>query len=101
MTETAIRLTDAEYVEVLERLIQAKMDKDVIEERIQVYNGMLKGHLAAIGADELTQAGFIVSNKLVTTETIDAKAFRAELPEVAARYTRTKEGRRFIVRAIA
>jgi len=94
------RLTDRELSAVLKQLHQLKKKKDEIGQDIEHLHDALRAHLAAIGADELTQAGYIISNKLVITSTIDTKAMKAELPELVARYTRSKEGRRFFVRAV-
>lgn len=95
------RLSDQALKETLTRLQRLKTKRDSINEEIDDYKHALVEHLEAIGADELTQFGWIVSNKEVTTTKIDAKALREELPEVAARYSSTSTARRFAVRAVA
>ena len=93
-------MTDRELNACLKQLHTYKAKKDELQRDIDRCHDALKGHLAAIGADELTQGGYVISNKVVVSSALDAKALRAELPDVAARYTMTKEGRRFFVRAV-
>ena len=96
----AHRLSDNALKETLNRLQRLRVRRDDLTEEIDEYKEALMGHLEAIGADELTQFGWIISNKEITTTKLDAKALRAELPEVAARYSTTSTGRRFVVRAV-
>lgn len=94
------RLSDQGLKETLSRFQRLRAKRDEISQEIDRYRDALIEHLDAIGADELTQYGWIISNKEITTTKLDAKALRKELPEVAARYTTTSTGRRFAVRAV-
>lgn len=49
------------------------------------------------GTDTLQADIFTVSYKAYTTHRIDTNAIKQELPELAARYTKTAEARRFQV----
>lgn len=93
-------MSDRELASCLKQLLTYKAKADELRRDIERCHDALKAHLAAINADELTQGGYVVSNKVVVTTSIDTKALRAELPDIAARYSTTKEGRRFFVRAV-
>ena len=87
--------------ETLERFQALRAKRDKINEELDDYKNALIGHLEALGADELTQFGWIISNKETTSTKIDTKALREELPEIAQRYSTTSTTRRFVVRAVA
>lgn len=93
-------MTEKELMSTLRQLQQYRKKSDEIKKDIERCHEALKEHLAAIGADELTQGGYTISNKVVVSTVLDQKALRAELPDIAARYSTTKEGRRFFVRAV-
>ena len=101
MARMRFRLTDDELDLKLKRLRDLKIAQGLVADEIELINNQFKQHLDAIGADELSQFGYVISNKEIETTTLDAKALREALPDVAERFSRTRRGRRFMVRAVA
>lgn len=101
ITGVPYRMTDVELSATLKQLHKLKTKRDELNSEIERQHDALKRHLAAIEADELTQCGWTISFKEVETEKIDLKAFRDEMPEIAAYFTRKSRGRRFFVRSVA
>ena len=57
----------------------------------------IKAEMTAQATDTLTGAGWKITWKPVTSSRLDTKAFKAELPELAERFTKTTTTRRFCV----
>lgn len=57
----------------------------------------IKAHMTAAQTDILTGDDWKVSWKLVSSTRLDSKALKAELPEIAQRYSKAIETRRFTV----
>ena len=55
----------------------------------------LKAQMQAAGVDTLAGAEHKATYKAVTSSRVDTTALKKELPEIAARYTKTTETRRF------
>lgn len=57
---------------------------------------ILKKHMEENGLDSITGGEHKVSYKAVTSSRIDTTALKRDLPEIAAKYTKTTETRRFL-----
>ena len=68
-----------------------------IQAAIDEIQDCLKALMTAQNTDELTGPDFKVTWKPVSTSRLDGKALKAELPELAARFTKTTTSRRFVV----
>lgn len=55
----------------------------------------LKNQMTAAGVDTLAGAEHKATYKAVTSCRVDTTALKKDLPEIAARYTKTTEARRF------
>ena len=55
----------------------------------------LKEHMAAAGVESLAGSEHKATYKAVTSSRVDTTALKKELPEIAARYTKTTTARRF------
>ena len=57
---------------------------------------ILKKHMEENGLDSIAGGEHKASYKAVTSSRIDTTALKRDLPEIAARYTKTTETRRFL-----
>lgn len=62
---------------------------------VEALKDQLKAHMQAAGVDTLAGAEHKATYKAVTSSRVDTTALKKELPEIAARYTKTTEARRF------
>lgn len=57
---------------------------------------ILKKHMEENGLDSIAGSEHKASYKAVTSSRIDTTALKRDMPEIAARYTKTTETRRFL-----
>lgn len=62
---------------------------------VEALKDQLKAYMQAAGVDTLAGAEHKAAYKAVTSSRIDTAALKRELPDVAQRYTRATETRRF------
>lgn len=62
---------------------------------VEALKDQLKAQMQATGVDTLAGAEHKATYKAVTSSRVDTTALKKELPEIAARYTKTTETRRF------
>ena len=62
---------------------------------VEALKDQLKAYMQAAGVDTLAGAEHKATYKAVTSSRVDTTALKKELPEIAARYTKTTEARRF------
>ena len=63
---------------------------------VESLKDQIKERMAAAGVESLAGSEHKATYKAVTSSRVDATALKKELPEVAARYTKTITTRRFI-----
>ena len=63
---------------------------------VESLKDQLKARMAAAGVESLAGSEHKATYKAVTSSRVDTTALKKELPEVAARYTKTTTTRRFI-----
>ena len=68
-----------------------------LEAEIAALEDGIKSELTSRGTDTISGADYKVTWKAVNGSRLDAKALKAELPEIAQRYTIATSTRRFIV----
>ena len=81
--------------EIMKELAQYKR---LQEETAGIIDGLqdeIKRYMQARGLEVLTGDEHKASYKAVTSSRVDTTALKRELPDIAARYTRTTETRRF------
>lgn len=71
--------------------------KEEIEAEIAAAQDEIKAEMAATNTYTLTGTDYKVTWNEITSTRLDSKALKAELPEIAARYTKTTTSRRFLV----
>lgn len=62
---------------------------------VESLKDQLKERMAAAGVDSLAGAEHRATYKAVTSSRVDTAAIKRDMPEVAARYTKTTTTRRF------
>lgn len=88
-------MTIAELTKVITDLQDLRRMQDELTSEIEALQDAIK---AAMGDDEVITAGpWRVTYRPVTSTRIDTTALRRELPDVAARYSKTTTTRRFTV----
>lgn len=62
---------------------------------VESLKDQLKEHMAAAGVESLAGSEHKATYKAVTSSRVDTTALKKELPEIAARYTKTTTALRF------
>lgn len=62
---------------------------------VESLKDQLKAHMTAAGVESLVGSEHKATYKAVTSSRVDATALKKDLPEIAARYTKTTTARRF------
>lgn len=62
---------------------------------VESLKDQLKERMAAAGVESLAGSEHKATYKAVTSSRVDATALKKELPEIAAKYTKTTTARRF------
>ena len=63
---------------------------------VESLKDQLKERMTAAGVESLAGAEHKATYKAVTSSRVDTTALKKELPEIAARYTKTTTARRFV-----
>ena len=74
------------------KLAVSEIEKDITE-----IEEFIKAEMTAKNVSEMIVDVFKISWTPYTTTRIDTTALKAELPDIAARYTKTTESRRFSI----
>lgn len=78
-------------------LRELKRMAEELTDEIKVIEDLLKAHMTERQTDKLTGPDYKVCWTPYSTSRIDTTALKAELPDIAARYTKTTETRRFSI----
>lgn len=62
---------------------------------VESLKDQIKDHMTAAGVESLAGSEHKATYKAVTSSRVDTTALKKELPEIAARYTKTTTARRF------
>ena len=63
---------------------------------VEALKDQIKEHMTAAGTDIIIGAEHKVTYKTVTSSRIDTAALRKERPDIAEKYTKTTESKRFL-----
>lgn len=74
-----------------------RMQEELADE-ISTMQDAIKAEMTAQGSDTLAVGEYKVSWKPVQSNRIDTTALKAQMPDVAAQFTKTTESRRFLVK---
>lgn len=81
--------------EIMAELAQYIRIQEEAAATVEALKDQLKAQMQAAGVDTLAGAEHKATYKAVTSSRVDTAALKKELPEIAARYTKTTETRRF------
>lgn len=81
---------------IMQELAQYTRMAEEIAATVDSLKDTLKKHMEENGLDSIAGSEHKASYKAVTSSRIDTTALKRDLPEIAARYTKTTETRRFL-----
>ena len=81
---------------IMQELAQYTRMAEEIAATVDSLKDILKKHMEENGLEVLTGNEHKASYKAVTSSRIDTTALKRDMPEIAARYTKTTETRRFL-----
>ena len=81
----------------IRELKELKALADDLSNEIAAVEDSIKQEMTARNAEEIRVDVYCIRWKPVTSRRLDTKALRLELPEIAARYTKTTESKRFTI----
>lgn len=82
--------------EIMSELAQYIRMQEEAAAMVESLKDQLKKHMDAAGVDTLAGSEHKATYKAVTSTRIDTAAIKKDLPEIAEKYTRTTETRRFL-----
>lgn len=82
--------------EIMGKLAQYIRMQEEAAAMVEALKDQLKQHMTAAGVDTLSGTEHKATYKAVTSSRIDTAALKREAPEIAAKYTKTTETRRFL-----
>ena len=83
--------------EKLARLRRCRREMDVLKQEAESLEASVKAELEARGVEQVDTAHYRVSWKTVASTRLDAKALKAERPEIYERYAVSSTAKRFTV----
>ena len=83
----------------VKELRELRRMQDELAAEIEAIQDEIKGHMTAQDTDTLTGTDWKITWKAVTSNRLDTTALKKTLPDVAAQYTKTTTGRRFVLSA--
>jgi len=88
-------MSEQNLLQIIREIKEFQILADELAATIEGLKDQVKNHMTAIGVDKLTVDIHKVSYTPVSTTRIDTTALKKEMPDVAARYSKTSETRRF------
>ncbi len=82
--------------EIMGELAQYMRMQEEISQTVETLKDQLKQHMTAAGVDTLSGTEHKASYKAVSSSRIDTAALKRDMPELAQKYTKTTETRRFL-----
>lgn len=82
--------------EIMRELAEYTRLSEEIAATVDSLKDVLKKHMEENGLDSIAGSEHKASYKAVTSSRIDTTALKRDMPEIAARYTKTTETRRFL-----
>lgn len=82
--------------EIMRELAEYTRLAEEIAATVDSLKDVLKKHMGENGLDSIAGSEHKASYKAVTSSRIDTTALKRDMPEIAAKYTKTTETRRFL-----
>ncbi len=90
-------MSNNELAKKIHQIQELKRMEEELTAEIESLTDEVKAEMTAQNAEELVVDCFKVRWKTVATSRIDTTALKKELPDVAERFTKTTESRRFTI----
>ena len=90
-------MSNQELNHIAEELKQYRMMLEELKSTIDTLEQRIKSHMDESGIDTLILTSCKIIYKDITTTRLDSTALRKELPEIAARYSKTSTAKRFTI----
>ena len=90
-------MDDRQINDQLAQLRRYKRETEDLKEKIAAIEAAVKAEMEAREVEEITTENYRVTWKSVTGVRLDAKALKAERPEIYDRYAVATQSRRFLV----
>ncbi len=90
-------MSKTELANMIKELKSLKIMADELEAEITTLEDTIKAEMTEQGVNEMVVDVFKVRWTPVTSNRIDTTALKKELPDIAARFTKVTESRRFTV----
>lgn len=86
-----------DYGKLVNQIRELKRMQEELQAEIDHLQDEIKADMTAAGTDEIRGTEFKITWKTCTRQDIDKKALKAELPDVAARFIKVIEYKRFTI----
>lgn len=86
-----------DYRNIVDQIRELQRMKEEIETEITALQDQIKADMTEAKTDIINGVNYKITWKACTRTTIDSKALKKDLPDIAAQYTKTTEYRRFII----
>ena len=86
-----------DYKNIVDQIRELQRMREEIDSEITALQDQIKADMTAKNTDTFAGTDYKISWKAATRTTIDSRALKHDLPEIAARYSKTTEYRRFLI----
>ena len=90
-------MTDRQMDNRVKKLKELEEQYKELESSIDALKDELKAALAENGEDEHNTGSYIIKNQLVTSNRLDNKALKKDLPDVYQKYSKESSSKRFTI----
>lgn len=85
------------YLNRIKKIMELQQEADAIAAEIESLKDELKQDMTEKEAEEVTAGDYVVRYKTVTSNRLDSKALKSDLPDVYSKYTKESTSRRFTI----
>ena len=83
--------------EMIRNLRELTCMREELDAEIDAIKDKIKGVMTSTNTEELSGIDWKVSYKIINSSRLDSKAFKADYPEIAKKYTKTTATRRLTI----
>lgn len=85
------------YKNIVDQIRELQRMREELDAEITALQDQIKADMTAENIDTFTGVDYKITWKAATRTTIDSKALKHDLPEIAAQYSKTTAYRRFLI----
>ncbi len=90
-------MTNTELTNKIRQIKELQRMAEELDAELEALKDSVKAEMTERGTDKITVDIFKVTWSTVTSNRIDTTALKKELPEIASKYTKATESRRFVI----